>query len=821
MGQSSSTSEYLKGISCPTTATCYAVGDTGVIRKTTDGGSSWSAQSSGVPQTRNLEDVSCPTTSTCYAVGSDGTITATTNGGSTWSMQSTGTLQNLYAVSCPTTSTCYAVGLPGAFAAFLKTTNGGSSWSALPEGFAYWTIEGVSCPTTSTCYLVSEGSFIRKTTDGGASSRSQISGITGIGTSLDAVSCPTTSICYAVGSAQGAGQIRSTIDGGATAWITQPAGTLGSLEGVSCPTTSICYAVGGGSVSGGTIVATRSSGASWTTELSGTSRTLLDVSCPTDDECWAVGTNGTILHRVTAITDPTLPETTADSGPPAWTKSPDATFSFSSPSRLPGITFECRLDAGGWVSCSSPKSYSGLAEAIHLFEVRAVDLAGRPDPTPASWTWQIDTTPPETTIDSGPSGPTNNSSPSFAFSSNEQRVTFECRLDSGTWSSCSAPKSYSGLAAGQHTFEVRATDAAGNVDPTPASRSFTVDTTPPDLSDPAPAVGSDWADTFVDNLQGVLLVQSDSGSGIDSTQLEYNTATDGSTAGQWLPAQAPPLQGEGDVSAIWDSTEVADGLHRVRATARDRAGNTRQIEWQAVFSGRRRECPRNDFVRTERRCYGGLDLYDGAFRPGNGVRGEIRLPGFVPKGKGFSGNSMILVGGKFVEGGTTNHNCPDRPSNGRDHWYSFAQLQSEAGNVVASPCYARLGDSENKSVAVVFNPKKRVAYVEIGGNVKAIAGRKRVRFGNRTFFSQAYGETDNFGREIGGKFANVQILSKETDRWRGPSLGDTLRIDRPQDGPYHSEIFGTSNNGHGPVSSGNPSFFCVHGPSRGCTPPSP
>ena len=37
-----------------------------------------------------------------------------------------------------------------------------------------------------------------------------------------------------------------------------------------------------------------------------------------------------------------------------------------------------------------------------------------------------------------------------------------------------SPKAYTGLAPGSHTFEVRATDPAGNVDPTPATRTWTV-----------------------------------------------------------------------------------------------------------------------------------------------------------------------------------------------------------------------------------------------------------------------------------------------------------------------------------------------------------
>ena len=87
-----------------------------------------------------------------------------------------------------------------------------------------------------------------------------------------------------------------------------------------------------------------------------------------------------------------------------------------------------------------------------------------------------DTTPPETTIDSGPTGTTASVDASFAFSSSETGSTFECRIDNGAWGACTSPKAYTGLAAGTHTFDVRATDAAGNTDATPASRTWTIST---------------------------------------------------------------------------------------------------------------------------------------------------------------------------------------------------------------------------------------------------------------------------------------------------------------------------------------------------------
>jgi hypothetical protein len=85
-----------------------------------------------------------------------------------------------------------------------------------------------------------------------------------------------------------------------------------------------------------------------------------------------------------------------------------------------------------------------------------------------------DTAPPETFIDSGPSGTTNDPTPTFAFHSSEEGSTFGCRVDGGAWQPCNSPHTTAELSDGRHTFEVRATDEAGNTDPTPAARTFTV-----------------------------------------------------------------------------------------------------------------------------------------------------------------------------------------------------------------------------------------------------------------------------------------------------------------------------------------------------------
>jgi subtilisin family serine protease len=85
-----------------------------------------------------------------------------------------------------------------------------------------------------------------------------------------------------------------------------------------------------------------------------------------------------------------------------------------------------------------------------------------------------DTTKPNTTISSGPSGRVSSRTATFRFRSNEAGSTFQCKLDSGAWKPCSSPKTFRNLARRQHTFQVRARDAAGNVDSTPAKRTWTI-----------------------------------------------------------------------------------------------------------------------------------------------------------------------------------------------------------------------------------------------------------------------------------------------------------------------------------------------------------
>jgi hypothetical protein len=243
--------------------------------------------------------------------------------------------------------------------------------------------------------------------------------------------------------------------------------------------------------------------------------------------------------------DTTAPDTGIQSGPSGATPSKSASFEFSSPET--GAQLECRLDGAAWTACSSPTAYTSLTEGSHSFEVRALDAVGNADSTPAVRNWTVDTIAPGTAIDTGPAPAVASKTATLTFSSLEAGVTFECRLDGGAWAGCSSPKVYTGLAEGAHTFAVRAVDAAGNVDATPATRGWSVDTTPPDT-----AITFGTSGSTSSNSATFWFASSESGSAFDCR-------LDG---GSWSSCTSPKTY------------NVGMGTHTFQVRARDSLGNT-------------------------------------------------------------------------------------------------------------------------------------------------------------------------------------------------------------------------------------------------------
>ncbi len=184
-------------------------------------------------------------------------------------------------------------------------------------------------------------------------------------------------------------------------------------------------------------------------------------------------------------------DTFIGSGPSGLTNDPTPTWTFSS--NYANATFSCALDGGSFAPCSSPYTAPPLTDGLHSLTVRAYAPSRESsDKTPATSSFVVDASPPNTTITAGPSGTTGQMMPTFQFASSEPGSSFQCRLDGGSFSTCSSPLTTAALPPGSHVFEVRAIDQAGNTDPTPAARQFAVDT-----SVPAPPVDRVPPDTII------------------------------------------------------------------------------------------------------------------------------------------------------------------------------------------------------------------------------------------------------------------------------------------------------------------------------------
>lgn len=181
-----------------------------------------------------------------------------------------------------------------------------------------------------------------------------------------------------------------------------------------------------------------------------------------------------------------------------------------------------------------------------------------------------DTAAPQTVIADGPAGTVRGRRATFALAS-EAGARFECRIDRGPWVACASGVTYGRLRDGRHELEVRALDAAGNTDASPASQRWTVDRSAPvvrrlrpnaAIRDRTPTVRAAIRDAFspVRRKDVVLTVD-----GRRSTGVRF-TARGGRLV--WTPPR-----------------ELSPGRHTVRLVVSDTLGNRRALSW--TFAVRR------------------------------------------------------------------------------------------------------------------------------------------------------------------------------------------------------------------------------------------
>jgi len=135
------------------------------------------------------------------------------------------------------------------------------------------------------------------------------------------------------------------------------------------------------------------------------------------------------------------------------------------------LAYEGLLPVGTPIAAGQTSGEGGSSE---LALAKTSGGPGGSDPGPGGGaTALLDLKAPRTAILRGPKARTADRTARFRFASDELRTSFQCRLDGKRFRACASPWRRK-VRPGRHVFAVRAIDAAGNVDPTPAKRAFTV-----------------------------------------------------------------------------------------------------------------------------------------------------------------------------------------------------------------------------------------------------------------------------------------------------------------------------------------------------------
>lgn len=260
------------------------------------------------------------------------------------------------------------------------------------------------------------------------------------------------------------------------------------------------------------------------------------------------GNNATSVPRTVNVIDTVAPTVTVVSPPSPTTNTVSISFSVIDET---ATVHECKVDADGYVVCTSPFSTTFALDGEHVVTVRATDGGG--NMTEVSTTpFVTDATAPVVTITTAPAAYINVASTTIEFSANEDAATLLCTFDGSAPLPCLAATaiSFTSLAEGSHTFVVTGTDLVGNT--ATASVSFIVDTIKPVVA-----------------------------LGLVATPTSDNTPTINFTAIDVSPLTATcTLDGEGFACAApsYTPAELADGAHTIVLQVTDAAGNVSDIQ---------------------------------------------------------------------------------------------------------------------------------------------------------------------------------------------------------------------------------------------------
>ncbi|NVN89239.1 MAG: hypothetical protein HXX11_01435 [Desulfuromonadales bacterium] len=254
----------------------------------------------------------------------------------------------------------------------------------------------------------------------------------------------------------------------------------------------------------------------------------------------------------------TLPTTTILRAPASLSASPSGMFIFRS--SKPGTTFLCQLDGGSFAPCASPYTYSALVNGTHSLAVRGIDLIGNSEPSPAGYSWMIDTLSTIAVLSNTPPALTNSTTATIQVSG-PGIVAYRYSLDAGAYTADvdpSLPISLKSLSNGAHALSVVGKNADGIYQTSPTSIVWTVDTVAPTTT---------------------IISQPAAVSNTATGNIAFTSSKPGSTFLCKLDTSAATI-----CSSPYGFVGLGSGAHKVTITATDPAGNIQSTATTASWT---------------------------------------------------------------------------------------------------------------------------------------------------------------------------------------------------------------------------------------------
>ncbi len=445
------------------------------------GGTAWAAVNSGLTSSiMNALAIDSATPTTLFAGTNTAGVFKTVNSATTWNAANSG-ISGLsiksFAISS-TTPVFVTAGTNGGGVFF--TTNGGTSWTAMNTGLPDLVVNALAANTATT----------KKVYAGSANSGIYSLNVSQISTVTPAGPTPASAVDFGKTNIGDTNGIDFTLGNSGTVALQLSSPTI---AGVDSTLFTIANATTGSPC--GSFPLTIAAGGSCTIKVNfaplsvaTTKSASLIVGSDAPNQPITVYLKGGAGPAPQAIITAPLGGTVRNPYPVAGTAVDNSGWGLAK--------VEVSFDSGTtWTPATitpagAPNwnwSYSWTTGSNGTFGIRAraTDNNGfvQTNFTGLTKTVTIDNTPPVTTISAKPPAPDKLKSGSFSFAASKGGSTFECRIDSAAFTSCTSPYAYGGLTDGAHTFNVQAYDgippAPGNKETTPQNYTWTVDTVPP------------------------------------------------------------------------------------------------------------------------------------------------------------------------------------------------------------------------------------------------------------------------------------------------------------------------------------------------------